>query len=218
MERARRDEQDEVRADRAVLRLNGAALDYGQDVPLHAFAGHIVTLVSARTRGDFVYLVEEHDAVLLRPGERLGGDCVLVHHLFRLLVDHEVHRLLDGELPLLLFDAAHDAAEDVAEVDFVAGSVARGELYGLGLLLDFHLDGDAVEMSARISLKSSSLSWASDLSSVAAFLRMGSSMSTRLFSAISVARGITSLNFSSLTMRIETSTRSRIMLSTSLPT
>ena len=83
---------------------------------------------------------------VLRTRKRFGRDGVLVDHLLRLLVDDEIHRLLDGELPLLFLDA-HHTPENVSEVDFVAGSVAGSELYGLGLLLYLHLDGDAVEMS-----------------------------------------------------------------------
>src|SRR5690606_38673523 len=70
VERPGRNEEEVVRADDAVLRGDGAALDDGQEVPLHALPAHIGADAAALTR-DLVDLVQEDDAHLLGALERL---------------------------------------------------------------------------------------------------------------------------------------------------
>ena len=66
MECARGYEKYEVCLHRAVLCGNRAALDYGQYVTLHAFAGYVCAAGIA-AGGYLVYLVDEYYTVLLRP-------------------------------------------------------------------------------------------------------------------------------------------------------
>ena len=104
-------------------------------------------------RCDFVDFVKEHHAVLLRSLQSLLRYCVLVNHLFSLLIDDKVHRLLDGEFSLLHGHFAHHTAEYASEVDFITGSVARLKLYWLWLLAYFHLDGYSVKVSRAYLLQ-----------------------------------------------------------------
>ena len=97
--------------------------------------------------GDFVDFVKEYNAVLLRSLQSLLCDCVLVHHLFCLLIDDEIHGLFDGEFSLFDGSFAHHTSEYATEVDFVAGRIAGLKLNGLWLLTDFHFDCNAVKMS-----------------------------------------------------------------------
>ena len=70
VKRARGDEQDVVGLDRAVFGRDGAAFDDRQDVALHAFARNVGTAAAFAT-GDLVDLVDEDDAVVAGPAQRL---------------------------------------------------------------------------------------------------------------------------------------------------
>jgi hypothetical protein len=101
VERAGGDEQDVVRADHAVLRLHGAALDDGQQVALHALAAD-VGAGPAALAGDLVDLVEEDDAHVLGPLERLVHDLVHVDELVELVLQQDAARLGHGDRAALL--------------------------------------------------------------------------------------------------------------------
>ncbi len=148
VERACCDKQNEVGANRAVLRLHGAAFDDGKDVSLHALARHVVTaLLTSIVCGDFVDFVKKYHAVLLRSLKRFLRDCVLIHHFFGFLTYDEVHRLFDGEFSLFHLTFAEHTAENTSEIDFVSRRIARLKLDWLGLLTDFHFDGYSVKVS-----------------------------------------------------------------------
>ena len=107
----------------------------------------VTALLTLIVCGDFVDFVKEYDAVLFRSLQRFLRDCVLIHHLFGFLTYDKVHCLLDGEFSLFDLSFAEHTAENASEVDFVSGGVAGLKLNGLGLLADFHFDGDSVKMS-----------------------------------------------------------------------
>src|SRR6185503_10588528 len=79
VERAGGDEEHVVRLHRPVLGGDGAALDDGEDVALHALAA-----------GDLVDLVDEDDAGGLGADQRLAVDAVLIHQTAGLLLRKEV--------------------------------------------------------------------------------------------------------------------------------
>ena len=85
------DEQHVVGLHRAVLGGDGAALDDGQDVALHALAAHVGAAAASRTlaAGDLVDLVDEDDAGGLGAEQRLAVDPVLVHQPAGLLLGQE---------------------------------------------------------------------------------------------------------------------------------
>jgi hypothetical protein len=106
VECAARDEEDVVGADDAVLGGDGGALDQRQQVALHALARNIgpLRLLAA---GDLVDFVQEHDAVLLRIGQRLGLEVIVIDHARRLLVSEQPHCLRYGNAPGPLLAAAN---------------------------------------------------------------------------------------------------------------
>jgi hypothetical protein len=106
VERARRDEQDVVGLHHPVLGRDGGAFDDRQEVALHALARD-VGAVHLAARRDLVHLVQEHDAVLLGGGQRLGLDVVLVQEPRGLLVGELLHRFGHGHLAQLLAARAH---------------------------------------------------------------------------------------------------------------
>ena len=102
MKRARRDEENVIGADVAVARLDGGALHHGEQVALHALARDIGS-GGVPLAGDLVDLVDEDDAVILDPVERLVHGLVHVHQLAQLLILQNASRLGDlGAAALLL--------------------------------------------------------------------------------------------------------------------
>ena len=103
VERARRDEEDVVGGDHAVLGVDGGAFDDGQDVALHAFAAD-VGAVAAFATGDLVDLVEEDDAGVFdaldgdarRPGPCRAGALFFLHEVVEGVGD--LHGALAGAL------------------------------------------------------------------------------------------------------------------------
>ena len=92
MKRAGGDEEDMVRTHRPVLRHHGATLHDGQDVPLHALAGHVGASLEALA-GDLVNLIEEDDTRVLCPLNGQRNDPVHVQHLFQLFFFENFPRL-----------------------------------------------------------------------------------------------------------------------------
>ena len=86
MERARRDEEDVVGGDGAVLGRDRRALDQRQEVALHALAADLGA-APLGAGGNLVDLVQENDAVGLRILQRDARDVVLVHALLGLFLD-----------------------------------------------------------------------------------------------------------------------------------
>ena len=108
------DEEDVVRADRAVLRRDLRALDDWQDVTLHAFTRDI----GARTvplDSDFVDLIEEDDAAVLRDLDGLFGDGFHVDELASFFLREDLAGLCDRDLALLVA-LRHDVADHVLQV------------------------------------------------------------------------------------------------------
>ena len=98
MERARGDEQDVVGADRAVLGVDGRALDDRQQVALHALARD-VGAVGGLAAGDLVDLVDEDDARLLGAIDRLVRDLLHVDQARGFFLREQLERF--GHLDLL---------------------------------------------------------------------------------------------------------------------
>ena len=115
MKRARRNEEDVIGANHAVLRVHRRALDDWQDVALHAFAAHLGA-VRALAPGNLVDLVDEDDARLLDALNRRFGDAVHVDQLLLFLVLEVFERL--GHLHLALFrPALEQTRHHVLQVD-----------------------------------------------------------------------------------------------------
>ena len=91
MERAGGDKQDVVGFHHAVLGVDHAALDHGEQVALHALAGHVRPLAAALPAADFVDLINKDDAGLLHALLGRFRDLVHVHQAVGLLLqDHVV--------------------------------------------------------------------------------------------------------------------------------
>ena len=118
-------EQDKVRLQRAVFRLNGATFDNGKNIPLHALSGNVGTLTAA-SACHFVYLVDKHNAVLFRSLKSLDVYAVAVKHLFRFVVFNYLHRPFYGKASFLFLLRKY-SSEDIAYVDtFLTGRNLNG--------------------------------------------------------------------------------------------
>ena len=139
VERARGDEEHVVRLDDAVLGVDRAALDDGQDVALHALAADVRAV--GRAPRDLVDLVDEHDAVLLGAAQRLLGHGVHVDELVLLLGEQDAAGI--GDLHAALFHLFGDhVAHDGADVDACAV-----DLDVLGRVLDLDLDLEVLQLA-----------------------------------------------------------------------
>src|SRR5882672_3900955 len=139
------DEQDVVGADDPVLGRDRRALDDRQQVPLHPLAAHVGP-VTALAAGDLVELVEEHDAGVLGPSDRLRDHLVHVDELLGLLLNEEPPRLGDTNPPPLGL-RRHEVRQHVLEVDAHLLHTLAGENldHRQGLLLGLQLDHALVE-------------------------------------------------------------------------
>ena len=135
VERARRDKEHEIRANGSVFGVDRAALDDGQDVALHALARYVRAAASAAAAGDFVDLVQKHDAALLRAAHGFLLDRVLVNQLVRFLVQKNFTRLAHLDAAHFCF-LGHHAAHHIANRD---GRAADLKLRGGLLYLDLYL-------------------------------------------------------------------------------
>ena len=142
MEGACGDKEDEVRLHGAVLGHHRAALDDGQDIPLHPLARDVCPALVGFA-GDLVDLVDEDDALFFGTGEAFGVDGVVVDEFFRLFVHQLLHRLFDGHLAAL-FALGQHVAEDGADVDL---RPAGHDLHALGCVGDLDLDLGIVELA-----------------------------------------------------------------------
>ena len=118
VERACGDEQDVVRLDRSVLGVDRAALDDGQNVPLHALARHIGSR-SVALCGDLVHLVDEDDALVFGAADSLGVQRVGVDQLFAFKLHERAVSLSDGDL-FDLVALGQETAHHVHDVDLHA--------------------------------------------------------------------------------------------------
>src|SRR5437762_2752923 len=145
MEGAGGDEEDVVRADDPVLRRHRGPLDDGQEAALDALPGD-VRAAAGLPPSDLVELVQEDDARVLGPPDRLGDDLFHVHELLRLFLDEEPPRLRDPH-PALLGPGRHEVGEHVLEVDaHLLEPLARQDLdRRQRLLVDLELHHPLVE-------------------------------------------------------------------------
>ena len=134
MERARADEQDEVRLDGTVFRCNRGALDDRQNVSLHALARNVRTHVVCVPR-DLVDLVQKDDAVLFGVLKRFAVHVVRIDALFGFLLHEDRARMLHRH-PLCLFLLRKQIAEHAAHVNLHA---ARAEHHGADAFFDLNL-------------------------------------------------------------------------------
>ena len=115
---------------RAVLGGDRGALDQGQQVALHAFAGD-VGAGAVGAAGDLVDLVDEDDAGVLGQVDGLGGQGVLIDQLVALLGNQRDPGAGDGGL-LRLGAAAEGLAHDVAKVEHAdRGARLAGDVHAL---------------------------------------------------------------------------------------
>ncbi len=140
VEGARGDEEHVVRLHLAVLGVDGGALDDGEDVALHALAGHVRALaLAALAAGDLVDLVDEDDAAGLGADQRVARHPVVVHQLAGLLLLEQLERLGHAHLAALGAVHARHVLEEVLQVDAhllhaVAGEVAQERGVAVGRL------------------------------------------------------------------------------------
>ena len=119
MERTRRDKEHEIRAHRAVLGVDGAALHDGQDIALYALAADVGAMAAGGAARHLVDFVDKDDALLLGPADGLLAHLILVDELVGFLLKKNPARLLDLDATdFRLF--GHHAAHHVADVDGVA--------------------------------------------------------------------------------------------------
>ena len=86
MKRARGDEEHVVGLERPVLGRYRRTFDDGQKVALHALARDVGAVTAGLAAGDLVELVDENDALLLGPANRLLGHAIHVDELACLLL------------------------------------------------------------------------------------------------------------------------------------
>ncbi len=153
MEGAGRNEENVVGVHDAVLGVDGAALDDGQKVALHALARDVGSAGLAVGRGDLVDLVDEDDAHLL--GALLGeADYLLVvHQLGGLLLHEQLVGIPDLELAAGALGREGLAEEPLHLVAHVLhagnGEDVDGRPGGLG---DLHLDLAVVDHAQAVLL------------------------------------------------------------------
>ena len=105
MKCAAADEQDVIGFDHAVFGADRGAFDQRQQIALHALTRYLRAAGFAAA-GDFVNLVQKHDAVLLDVFHRIMLEVVLVHHLQRFFLGEQLERFAHREFALLLAPAA----------------------------------------------------------------------------------------------------------------
>ena len=232
VERARGDEQNVVGPHHAVARVDGGSFHDRQNVALHAFAGNVGP-VAAFAPGDLVDLIKEDDAALLHPVYRDALHLVHIDQALLLFLDQVLHRLADLHLPLLGL-LAEDVGQHVLDVDahllhaLVGDDLERRH----SLFADVEFHDALVELAfAQLLAKF----FAGAMLRIAFFRRgqlesrgrrvlggdagaAGSSRSSKRSSAFISALSAMSSSFSSRTMSMAISTRSRIIDSTSRPT
>ena len=93
MKSARSNKQHVIRFDRAILGIDGAALHNGQNVPLYAFPAYIGA-VAPVAPGNFVDLVNEHNAILFRAANGFLLNGVGIHQLVGFLLLQDLARFL----------------------------------------------------------------------------------------------------------------------------
>src|SRR5262249_41190786 len=146
VEGARGDEEDVVRLDEPVLRVDRRALDDRKQVALDALARDVGAATARLAAGDLVDLVEEHDPGGLRPLDRLARDLAGVDQAALFLGLEDLPRLADRRLATLLL-AAEEAGEHLLDVDVhLLDALVRHDLEGGERLVgDLHLDETVLE-------------------------------------------------------------------------
>ena len=164
MKRAGGDEQHVVGLHQAVLGVHRGALDQRQQIALHALTGHVPAAHAAVAgAADFVDLVDEDDAVVLRVHHRVLGQAVVVEEVVGFLLLQQTAGGFDGHAALLALAAPpHHALHHFGKIDHLsrrhAGQVdlpdrvAAGFLHGDVdfLLLELARTQHAAEFGARV--------------------------------------------------------------------
>src|SRR5690606_15117390 len=147
VERARGDEQDVLRAHEPVLGRDGAALDDGEQVALHALAADVGADATAVAR-DLVDLVQEDDAALLGALERLVDHLIHVDELVQLVLEQDAAGLRDADGAALL-PLGHHLLEHLGEVEVHALHPTDVEHHVLDgrSLLDLDVDEALLELA-----------------------------------------------------------------------
>src|SRR6266436_952524 len=147
VKRAGSDEKDVISADHAVARVDGGALDKGQNVALHAFAGD-VRAVAGFAAGDFIDFIDEDDAHLLGALHGHARDLVHVQQLVFFFLDQVFESVGDAHFAFFLLLAEH-AGEHVLDIDVHLLDALIGDDFerGYGALADFEVDHALVELA-----------------------------------------------------------------------
>ena len=146
MERTRCDEQDVVRLDHPVLRVDGRAFHQRQQIALHALTRHLAATVFTAA-GDLVDLVEEHDAVLLDVGDGLVLELLFVQQLGRLFVDQQLERLGHLHLATMLLALAQPSEHRADLLGHVFHARRAHDVHAGGAGRHFELDLLVVELA-----------------------------------------------------------------------
>ena len=130
MKRATADEQDVIGSHHTVLRRDRGSFHQGQKVALYALSRDFgcACFLSA---GDFVDLVEKHDAVLFGIGQRAQFDFLVVDELSRFLIGDQLERIAYLQLAGACSAAPH-VLEHALDLRRQVFHTRRGENFHLG--------------------------------------------------------------------------------------
>src|SRR5467141_2735930 len=147
VKRARSDEKDVIGADHAVARVDGGALDNGQNVALHAFARNIRP-VAGFAAGDLIDFIDEDDAHLFGALHRHARDLVHVQQLVFFFLDQVFEGVGDAHFAFFLLLAEHPG-EHVLDIDVHLFDTLVGDDFerGYGALADFEVHHALVELA-----------------------------------------------------------------------
>ena len=110
------DKQNMVGLHRAILGIDGRSFDNGQQIPLHAFPGHVGPQVLFPT-GDFIDLIQKDDAGLFDPFDGVTRHLIHVNQFLRFFLRQVFQRFGNLHDPVFLFPG-HQPAQHVAQVIF----------------------------------------------------------------------------------------------------
>jgi hypothetical protein len=232
VEGARGDEEHVVGLERTVLGRHRRALHDGQKIALHALARNVGAVAAGLAAGHLVELVDEDDAILLGPANRLLGDAIHVDELADFLLGERLQGLGNAEAAVL---GAVVLGKHVLQVEHHVFHAGAGEDIGerLSALAGVDLDHLVVELAlaqqaaqilARGRLGRRGLGRGDGAGKgiapdvVRGGRAGGKRTSSKRSSACSRARGLARSRSSSRSMDTAVSARSRTMESTSRPT
>ena len=145
MKRAGRDEQNMVCFNRPVFGRHRGSLNQGKQVALHALARYLGA-AALGARGDFVHLINEHNAVLLQHVQRLHLDLFLIHQFGSLFIDQQLQRFTDLQLARLPLVLAHLTEHTAQLLGHFLHSRGPHDLQGGGRLNEIDFNSPVIKL------------------------------------------------------------------------